>query len=60
MWYLVKKVTAFCPCPKILSGVKLKGFGLMVLKWMISRQPSIGYVMWLLVVTLVQVYNEKE
>lgn len=39
---------------------KLKSLGLMALAEKISRQPSVGSVTWFLVVTLVQIYKEKE
>jgi hypothetical protein len=59
-------VAAFCPCltsplhkKRNLSEAKLKSFGLMTLAE-ISRQPNIDSVLWLLVVTLMQIYNEKE
>ena len=38
---LVKKVTAFCPCPKSLPEAKVKSFGLIPLTEEISKQPSI-------------------
>lgn len=46
-------------CPKNLPETKLKSFRLMVLAE-VSRQPSVDFVMWLLVVTFMQIYNEKE
>ena len=39
---------------------KLKSFGLMVLAKEVSRQASIDSALWLLVVTLMQIYNEEE
>lgn len=42
------------------SEAKLKCLGLMALAEKISRQPSIDSVTRFLVVTLVQIYNEKE
>ena len=45
----------FHPCCKN----KLKSFGLMSLAEKISRQSSIASVMWLLVMILMQIYNEK-
>ena len=50
----------FCPCPKYLFEAKLKSFTLMALAEEISTQPSINSVIWLLVGTLTQIYNEKE
>ena len=45
---------------KKLSVATLKSFEIMELAEEISRQPSIDSVMWLLVVTLMQIYNDKE
>jgi len=42
---------------KNLPEAKLKTFELMVFVEEISKQSSINYVMWLLVVTLIQIYN---
>ena len=52
---LVKKVAAFCPCPKSLPEAKVKSFGLILLAEEISKQPSIDSVMWLLVLTLMKI-----
>ena len=57
---LVINVAAFCPCLKSLPEAKVKSFGLIPLAEKISKQPRIVFVMWLLVVTLVKIYNEKE
>lgn len=38
---LAKNVAAFCPCPKSVSEVKLKCFGLIALAEKISKQPII-------------------
>ena len=57
---LVKKVASFCPCPKSLPEAKVKSFGLIPLAEEISKQPSIDSVMWLLVLTLIEIYKEKE
>ena len=38
----------------------MKSFGLIPLAEEISKQPSIDSVVWLLVVTLMKIYNEKE
>ena len=57
---LVKKVSAFCHCPKSLPEAKVKRFGLILLAEEISKQPCIDAVMWLLLFTLLQIYNEKE
>ena len=45
---------------KICLRLKWKVFELISLTKEISRQPSIDCVMWLLAVTLKQIYNEKE
>ena len=57
---LVKNVAAFCLGSRILSEAKLKSFGSMALVEEISRLPSIDSVTWLLVITLTQIYDEKE
>ena len=57
---LVKNVDAFCPCPKSLLECKVKIFGLIPSAKEISKQPSVDSVMWLFVVTLMKIYNEKE
>ena len=38
----------------------MKNFGLNLLVEKISKQPSIDSVVWLLVVTLMKIYNEEE
>lgn len=38
----------------------MKNFGFMELTEDISRHPSIDYVLWLLVITLIQIDNKKE
>ena len=57
---LVNNVAAFHPCPKSLPAAKLKNFGLIPLAEEISKQPSIDSVVWLLVLALMKIYNEKE
>jgi hypothetical protein len=57
---LAKDVAASCPCLKSLPEVKLKTFGLIMLAAEISRQPNMDSVMWLLVFTIMQIYNEPE
>jgi hypothetical protein len=42
---------------KKLLEAKLKRFGLMMFAGEISKQPNINYIIWLLVVTLIQIYN---
>lgn len=54
---LAKSVTEFCPCPKSLQKSKLKSFGSVSLAEDISGDPIIDCAMWLLVITLVQIYN---
>lgn len=49
------------PFALVLPDVNLrKSFGLMSLAEEISRQPDMNRVMWLLVITAVQIGNEKE
>lgn len=38
----------------------MKSFGLIPLAEEISKQPSIDSAVWLLVLTLMKIYNEKE
>ena len=58
---LVKNVAAFCPCLKSLPEAKVKRFGLIPLaEKIISKQSSINSVLWLLVITLLKIYNGKE
>ena len=54
-------MVAYCHSSKKknLPPAKCKCFGLMVLTEML-RHLSIDWVMWLLVVTPIQLYNEKE
>ena len=47
-------------CPKSLPEAKVKGFGSVLLAEEISKQSSIDSVMWLLVLTMMKIYNEKE
>lgn len=46
-------------CPDRLPEAKLKSIRLISLV-VISRQPNMDSVTWLLVIIIVQVYNEKE
>lgn len=55
---LANTVSTFCSCPKNLHEVKLR-FGLMKLTGEISRQPSIKYLVWFLVITVMQIYNNR-
>lgn len=50
----------FCTCPKNILEAKLKSFRLLLLAEKISRQPNIGSTPRLLVITLMQVYNDKK
>ena len=53
---LVKNMSALCPCLKSLPKAKMK-FGLNLLEEKVSKQPN---VLWLLALTLIKIYNEKE
>lgn len=57
---LVKNVASFCLIQKKLPEANLKSCKLITLAEDISRQSSIYYSIWLLIVNLIQVYNEKE
>lgn len=57
---LVKNVNDFSSSLKNLPEAKLKSLGLMALAQEISTQPSIDYVIWLSVATLIHIWNEKE
>ena len=57
---LLKNMADFFPCLKNMLEAKLKSLGLMVLSKEISGCSGIDLVMWLLVVTLTQIYNEKK
>lgn len=57
---LTKNMAAFCPCPKNLLRAKFKSYGLNSWVGQISRQPNINSIMWLLIITLIHVYSEKE
>lgn len=57
---LAKYVAIFCFCSKNLPEAKLESYELTILAEEVSRQPNIDYIDWLLVATLVQIYNEKE
>ena len=56
----MKNVAGFRPCLKNLPEAKVKRFRLILLAKEISRQPSLDSVVWLLLVTLTQIYNKKE
>ena len=55
---LVKNADEFYHCLKHLP--ETKEFGLIPLAEEISKPPFIGSVLWLLVLTLMKIYNEKE
>ena len=52
MWLLL--------CLNSLPEAKVKSLGLIPLAEEISKQSSIAFVMWLLVVTLKKIYNGKK
>lgn len=58
--FVKKNVAAFCPSPKYMTDAKLKSCGLSVLAEEITRQPNIDCLVWLLMTTLIEIYNEKE
>ena len=53
---LAKNIAAFCPGLKNIYEYQLRSSRLICLKE-VSRQPNIDSVIWLLVITLMQVYN---
>ena len=55
-----KNVTVFYPCPKNLPEAKLKTFGLTALVEKILRPPFTDCGTWPLVITLMQIYNDRE
>lgn len=57
---LTNNMAAFCPCPKSLLRAKFKSFGINSWVGQISRQPNINSIVWLLIITLMHVYSEKE
>lgn len=54
---LAKNVASFSPVLK-LSEADLKSFGQILLEE-ISRLPNVDSITWLLVITIIQVYNKK-
>ena len=52
--YAFKKVTTFCSCTKSLLKAKMKSFRLNPLAKEISKEPSVDFLLWLLVVTLMK------
>lgn len=59
IWILTELLCALI-FKKNLREANLKSFGLMVLAEKILRYPSSDCVVWLLVITPPQIYNEKE
>ena len=61
LWYFGKKWGCIGSCQKNLPEAnKLMSFGLVALAEEIWRQPSTESALWLSVVTLMQIYNEKD
>lgn len=56
---LAKNVATFS-CPKNSPEANQKSNRLISLAEKISKQPNSDFVIWLLIITLIQVYNEKE
>ena len=56
---LLKNLIAFCFCLKDLPEARMQSFRLILLAEEISRQLSIDSVTWLLVLTLMKIYQEK-
>ena len=52
-------MAVFCLFLKSLPEAKLKSFGTILLAEETLKQPSIDYVMWLLMVTLMKIYKAK-
>lgn len=50
----------FLPLSEKSACGRIESFGLILLAEKISRQPIIDFVMWLLVITLTQLYKVKE
>ena len=57
---LMKHVAAFCTRPKSLSEANVKSFRFIPLAEEISKQTSFDCLMWLSVLTLMKIYNEKK
>lgn len=57
---LAKNIAYFCPWTKNFPEAKLKSNGLIPLVEEVSKQPDTDSVVWLLVMPLMQIYNEKE
>lgn len=56
----MNNVTVFCTCLKNLPMAKEKSFRLIPLAQEISKEPNIDSALWLLVVILMEIHNEKE
>lgn len=59
VWPKKKKMINFCH-PKNLPEVKLKSLVLLLLAEGMERQPQIDYILWLLLITHMQIYNGKQ
>ena len=46
---LVKKVAAFCTCPKTQPKAKVKRFRLIALAKEITKQPNLDTVLWFII-----------
>ena len=57
---LVKKVAVFCSCLKSLNNVKPMCFELILFSEEMSKQSGIDSAVFLLVVTLIKIYNKKK
>lgn len=55
----MKNVTVFCPGPKSLPEAKLNSYGLAAFAEEISKQPCVDYVVKLVVVSVIYIYNKK-
>lgn len=53
-------LAAFCPCPIHLPEAKLNTVGLLAVTEEISRHPRLYCIMWLLVITLMQICNKMK
>lgn len=53
-------MSAFLPCPKNPYEAKSKRFGTNFFGRGNFETADLGFVVWLLVITLMQIYNEKE
>lgn len=56
---LANNIACFCLHTKNFPEAKLKSYGLISLAEEVQRQPDIDSVVWLLVMTLMQICNKK-